>query len=282
MIRCPFHNWEYGPDGRCTRIPLGGTIPPFARQFCYPIQERHGLLFIFNGPEPLFPLPFFADERPEDFVPGKPFRFVGTTSWYMLAANGFDEEHFRAVHDRTLLGPPEVDCPTPFSRRMRYTARLTGSSKFDRLLRRFAGPVVRVSITSWGGPLILVTGFFRRARSYLLIATQPLDPDSTLVETIVFAPRGIPLLQPLGLWMRRWFTQGFIQDDIDRLGEIRYSPLTLVEGDRLMVEFFQWVAALPQSAPETDRSVYRRDVRGDDRAWNPGPGPARQTTAPER
>ena len=279
-IRCPFHNWEYGPDGQCGRIPGTSTVPAFARQFCYPVREQHGFVFVFNGPEPLFPLPFFFDERPEDFVPGKPFRFVGSTSWYMLAANGFDEEHFRAVHDRTLQGPPEVDCPTQFSRRMRYTARITGHSTFDRLLRGFVGPVVRVSITSWGGPLILVTGFFHRARSYLLIATQPIDVDSTLVETIVFAPRRLPLLQPLGLWMRRLFTRGFMQDDIGRLGGIRYSPHTLVEGDRLMIEFFVWAATLPQHACKAEPSVHERDRGRDDRAWNLEP--TGQELAPER
>src|SRR6266849_1795717 len=66
-LRCPFHNWEYGPDGRCTRIPTTDAIPEFARQTCYPVEERHGFIFFFNGREPLFPLPFFSDEQPEAF-----------------------------------------------------------------------------------------------------------------------------------------------------------------------------------------------------------------------
>src|SRR5438477_13012989 len=106
----------------------------------------------------------------------------------MAAANRFDRQPFRAGPRRTLVGPAQVDCPAPFARRMRYRAQVTGNSLFDRLLRCFAGPLVDVSITSWGGPFILVTGFFRRARSYILIATQPLDDEHTLIETIVLAP----------------------------------------------------------------------------------------------
>src|SRR5262249_13349123 len=53
-LRCPFHHWAYGPDGRCTHIPAMPAVPAFARQMAYPVQERHGLVFVFNGPEPLF------------------------------------------------------------------------------------------------------------------------------------------------------------------------------------------------------------------------------------
>jgi hypothetical protein len=217
----------------------------------YPAQLRHGLLFFFNGLRPLFPLPFFLGERPHDFRAGRPFRFVADCPWYLLAANGFDLEHFRCVHDRTLVGEGQVDCPAPFARRMRYTARVTGTSVFDVLIRQFLGDTVRVSITSWGGPFITVTGQFRRACSYILIATQPLDDERTLAEVIVFARRG--WLAPVGLWVRRLFTRAFMQDDIDLLGGVRYNPHTLIAADRPMIEFFQWLAALPQG-PVVQRS----------------------------
>jgi aminopyrrolnitrin oxygenase len=249
-IRCPYHHWQYGTDGRCASIPAQATVPSFARQTTYPITERHGYLFFFNAPKPLFPLPFFFDERPEEFVAGLPFRFVADCTWYMLAANGFDAEHFGTVHDRTLIGPPVVDCPSAFARRMRYQALVTGKSIFDRLIRPTAGRRVEVSITSWGGPLVLVTGFFERARSYILIASQPLDGGKTLVEVIVFARRTrfavTRLFQPLGLLIRRWLTQGFMLDDINRLGGIRYNPDSLVESDQLLRDYFFWAADLPK------------------------------------
>ncbi len=248
-IQCPFHHWEYAPDGNCRHIPAQDVIPAFARQHCYPAAERHGFVFFFNGPEPLFPLPFFFDCRPEDFVAGRPYRFVADCSWFLLAANGFDREHFAAVHDRTMTGPPRVDCPHPLARCMRYTARVTGGSVFDRLIRRFAGDPVEVTITSWGGPFILVTGFFHRARSYMIIATQPMPDGRTRVELIVFAPRAqkpwARLLRPVGLEVRRLLSRAFMRDDVDRLGGIRYNPHTLIEADRLLIDYFHWAAALP-------------------------------------
>src|SRR5215467_11935784 len=75
-IRCPFHHWEYGPDGRCTHIPITNNIPNSARQTSYPVVERHGFLFVFNRPEPLFELPFFAGVNVNDLTPARPFATV--------------------------------------------------------------------------------------------------------------------------------------------------------------------------------------------------------------
>jgi nitrite reductase/ring-hydroxylating ferredoxin subunit len=264
-IQCPFHHWEYGPDGRCRKIPTADPIPARARQAVFPTVERHGHVFFFNAPEPHFPLPFFFDEDADGFVAGRPFRFVADCAWYMLAANGFDAAHFAAVHSRSLIGPPRVDCPAPFARRMRFRARITGDSVFDRLLHWFVGDPVDVSITSWGGPLILVSGFFRKARSYIWIATQPLPAEQTLVEVIVLTRRrGWPAraVEPLALWLRRLFTQGFMQDDIDRLGGIRYNPAGLIETDQLLREYFSWAADLLPGWPDAPRLAAGSQVNG--------------------
>ena len=247
-IRCPFHHWEYNAQGRCTHIPAAEEIPAFARQVTYPALERHGLVFFFNGAEPTFELPFFFDERPGDFVRGKPFSFVANCTWYMLAAHGFDTQHFESVHARKLSGPPQIDRPHALALRNRYTADVVGASIFDRLLRPFAGRSVDISITTWGGTLILITGAFARARSYFLIATQPTDDERTLCEVVVFRrrPAGLlgRMLSPLDLWVRRLFTRGYMVEEIQQLGNPRYSPGTLIESDSDMIDYFHWAAAL--------------------------------------
>jgi len=153
------------------------------------------------------------------------------------------------VHDRRLTRPPEVDCPHRFARRIRFGAEVVGPSIFDRLLRRFVGRQVEISITCWGGPLILVTGYFQRAESYIMIAAQPIDANRTLTEVIVFGRKrqSAParLLEPIGLRVRRRFTKAFMRNDIDRLQGIRYNPAALVPSDQLMRDFFAWLTALP-------------------------------------
>jgi nitrite reductase/ring-hydroxylating ferredoxin subunit len=253
-IQCPFHGWRYATDGACTHIPGAKDIPAFARLRTYPVVERHGYVFFFNGAEPLFRLPFFFGEEPDDFVAGKPFRYVADCAWYMNAANGFDMQHFLNVHGRKLIGSPGIDFPAPFACRNRYQARVVGRSKHDWFLRTFVGRTVGVSITCWGGTYMLMTADFAQAYSCFLIATQPLDNGQTLNEGIVFAHRGgIPLLrgvaQPLNLSLRRYLTYGFVADEAVNLRGIRYNPAALIKGDAVVVDFLSWVAQLSADKP---------------------------------
>jgi len=252
-LQCPFHHWRYGSDGRCVAGPDPADACPMPRLRSYPVEERHGYVFFFNGAEPLFPLPFFFGAEPGDFVAGRPFRYVADCNWYMNAANGYDMQHFFCVHGRKLAAPCEVDGPAPFALRNRYRASVVGDSWSDRILRRLAGDTVEVSITSWGGPYMMMTADFPRAQSRFLIATQPLDDGRTLCEGIVFLRRSsgfLPRLwQPLSLWARRRLTYAFVADEVRSLRGIHYNPQGLGRKDQEMIRFFQWIAALPQGAP---------------------------------
>jgi nitrite reductase/ring-hydroxylating ferredoxin subunit len=254
-IQCPFHHWSYSSDGRCVSVPGSGCVPKSARLRSYPVVERHGYVFFFLGREPLFPLPFFLNCDSEDFIASQPFQFQVDSPWFMLVANGFDGQHFQAVHDRRLTATPKVDCPAPFARRMRFEAEVAGHTIFDQLLRRFVGKHVRVSITSWGGPHVLVEGVFERAHSRLLVASQPLDEHNTLSDVIAFARRGWQpvmrhIVDPINLRVRRRFTQAFLQYDIDKLRGVRYQPEGLTEQDREMINYFHWLTTLPRSEYE--------------------------------
>ncbi|HEY3914059.1 MAG TPA: Rieske 2Fe-2S domain-containing protein, partial [Verrucomicrobiae bacterium] len=258
-IQCPFHNWKYGPDGVCNHIPGANSIPAFARQASYPVEERHGYVFFFNGAKPLFPLPFFFDADPSDFSAGKVFSYISDCNWFTNAAHGFDTQHFDAVHDRKLTAPPQVDCPHPFARRNRYRAEVLGRTKLDKLLKISAGRNVEITITNWGGTFVVLTGDFDHAQSRFIIVTRPLDDDKTLCEGIVFAPRLKNAFfrasaQPLVLAIRRFFTYGYLKDEADRLLGTSYNPATVIPQDRDMIDFFNWVIALPQKSKDLNSS----------------------------
>jgi 3-ketosteroid 9alpha-monooxygenase subunit A len=51
-IRCPFHGWRYGPDGKCNEIPYyDGPIPKAACVQTWPVIERTGVIFVWHDPE---------------------------------------------------------------------------------------------------------------------------------------------------------------------------------------------------------------------------------------
>ncbi len=257
-IQCPFHGWRYGTDGICKHTPVvafgtarpAANVPPYARLQTYPVVERHGYLFFFNGREPLFPLPFFWGEDPDRFVAGKIFTYTADCNWYMSSSHAFDMQHFASVHDRELIEPPVIDCPAPFARRNSYHAKVVGRHLLDRLLNRYAGKTVRITLSVCGGTFALVTANFGGAHSRFLVSQQPLENGQTLCEGICFAPRsGFAPLDRFNLFVRRVFTHGYLKAEARDIRGTQYRPQRFTVHDREMIEFFQWAAALPQSAP---------------------------------
>jgi phenylpropionate dioxygenase-like ring-hydroxylating dioxygenase large terminal subunit len=63
---CPYHGWEYGPEGTATRIPQlgdGVPIPPGARLATVRTAVRHGWVWACLAPEGAEVLP--VPEVPE-------------------------------------------------------------------------------------------------------------------------------------------------------------------------------------------------------------------------
>lgn len=254
-IQCPFHGWRYGADGACTEIPCAAVLGPreatrpSARLQSYPVVERHGCIFFFNGREALFPLPFFWGEQPDDYVAGSTWTYIADCNWYMNASHAFDVQHFASVHDRELIAPPVIDCPAPFARRNSYSARVIGRHLLDRLLYRFAGRTVNITISVCGGTIVLVTGDFGGAKSTFMVACQPTPDGQTLCEGICFArPSRVPFLDAINLAVRRVFTHGYLAAEAREVRGTRYRPENLGPNDLEVIEYFQWVASLPQSA----------------------------------
>ena len=55
-IRCPYHAWRYGPDGKCDDIPYhDGPIPEAACIKSWPVEEKYGCIFVWHDPERVHP-----------------------------------------------------------------------------------------------------------------------------------------------------------------------------------------------------------------------------------
>jgi nitrite reductase/ring-hydroxylating ferredoxin subunit len=249
-IACAFHGWRYGPDGACTQIAAATEVPAFARQRSYPVAVRHGFVYFFNGPEPLFALPFFPDTDPADFIASAPFDAELRCPWWMVGANVFDIQHFRSAHDRKLAGPVEVCCPDPYVRRISAEFTVLGDTLRDRLVRWLAGDRVRMTFTDWCGNIIFATPTFRRTTSYGMLITHPMGRDRVRVTGTVFVrrrrgPVGRLLLDPIHVRIRRYFIKAFLQSDaqLGRKG-LSYNPHALLECDAELIGYFDWLANL--------------------------------------
>ncbi|GAB2635501.1 Rieske 2Fe-2S domain-containing protein [Prescottella soli] len=50
-VACPFHDWRWGGNGKCTAIPYARRVPLLARTRAWTTLEQDGLLFVWHDPE---------------------------------------------------------------------------------------------------------------------------------------------------------------------------------------------------------------------------------------
>ncbi len=50
-IACPFHDWRWGPDGKCAKIPYSRRVPPTARTRSWLTLEQNQQLFVWHDPQ---------------------------------------------------------------------------------------------------------------------------------------------------------------------------------------------------------------------------------------
>ncbi len=103
-IQCPFHGWQFGEDGNCTKIPYCDHIPKKAKLGGYVTQEVGDVIFIYFGNEgtaiePEFTLP--ACEEFHDDKWSKPLHLGYNLQSHVqeMAENTVDTGHFPLIHD---------------------------------------------------------------------------------------------------------------------------------------------------------------------------------------
>jgi phenylpropionate dioxygenase-like ring-hydroxylating dioxygenase large terminal subunit len=97
-VQCPFHHWEFDTEGWCAKTGIGDPPPPNACLFKFPVCEKFGIIWAFNGEEPLFQLPDFP--IPEDQLEIRNYKFETpvTCDGWVFSANTPDMQHLKVVH----------------------------------------------------------------------------------------------------------------------------------------------------------------------------------------
>lgn len=108
-IQCGYHGAAFGVDGRCTSIPGQSLIPRGAQVRSYPIQERHGFIWIWTGDperagdESSIPETFSVGAHP-DYRGGHGLFESLKTNYRLLNDNLFDITHAEYVHPESFGG----------------------------------------------------------------------------------------------------------------------------------------------------------------------------------
>ncbi len=114
-----------------------------------------------------------------------------------------------------------------------------------------------MSVTNWCGNLILVTARLRRTTSYGMVCARPLGPRRTLLRVIVWVPRskgfvGRALIDPVDARIRRSFIRAFMKSDADRGAGIQYNPAGLIDADKELAHYFEWLKRASSGLTDLD------------------------------
>jgi phenylpropionate dioxygenase-like ring-hydroxylating dioxygenase large terminal subunit len=100
-VRCPFHAWEFGGDGHCTKVPYAKRIPPKAQIRSWPVDEKNGLIMVYydkEGRPPCFEIPVVPEYESDEWSDYFRRDWIIRSRNQELAENVVDPAHFRFVH----------------------------------------------------------------------------------------------------------------------------------------------------------------------------------------
>jgi nitrite reductase/ring-hydroxylating ferredoxin subunit len=232
-IVCPLHGLAFGPDGAC-RDPRVAS----ARRYAVSVGSRALFVYPAASTTAEVPAPTRKDLR---FAPAATRRVP--VPWRTLMANAFDLHHLRTVHGRVLLGDPVVDAPGPDRFRLRYRSRVAGTTRADRVLRRLSGEHVDVSLTCWGGPVLVIESTLKHTGSGAVVGLVPDGPEATTLHLLVGVPPGPGVA--LRARIARWLYLSFLERDLPALLGSAFTVRGDLPEDAVLRSFSAFLDARP-------------------------------------
>ena len=176
-IRCPYHGWRFGADGRCDDIPYSDARPKAAKLRTFPTIERAGILWVWYDPEgldPEFPLPEFGGYWDTPGWVRWKIDHMGDLASHPIEVvdNMADLAHFAPIHG-------SIDA-TYFANEFKDHVAYQYFSSGHRTL--VSTPGAQLTTETWyTGPAILQSEMKGDFDSFIMIAHTPVEEGCTRV-----------------------------------------------------------------------------------------------------
>jgi phenylpropionate dioxygenase-like ring-hydroxylating dioxygenase large terminal subunit len=240
-VRCAFHHWQYDCTGRCVRTAVGDPAPPTARLFRFPTAERFGVIFAFNGEQPLFELPGFQYSDDELLWHAECFSPDFPVDPWVICCNTPDVQHIRVLHHISF----DNDDP---GENAEWTAH---SMLYDFTGTHAAGERIEFRVGIYGTTLYYQSGNMRgrwfgvmspmglprpqRTRGFLIVAVRKDEPDAAqLLEAMLDLERRV------------------LSEDVPVLETIHFRPGALSASDKTLARFLNYLTRYPRAHPAAD------------------------------
>lgn len=170
-IRCPYHGWRFGADGKCNQIPYyNGPIPKAAAVKSWPVVESMGIVFVWHDPEggePEWEAPFFKEWNDPSWVRWKIDHFGVLNSHPIeIVDNMADVAHMGPIHG-------SVGCEY-FDNEFRGPQVIQRFGAGHRTLVGAEGQLLELD-TRYTGPAILTSKMLGDYPTIMIIAHTPID-----------------------------------------------------------------------------------------------------------
>ena len=172
-IRCAFHHRIISSKGTCAGLKKTARV--------YPVQEKWGFIWIFNGPKPLFSLPEVSPKltikTPSAHIRCHP---------HLVIVNGLDAHHFDALHNFKSMTKSKLEVNPPF----KVSLHLQGKprSKLFQFLSGTFKKNIKSIFTTIGGNMAWVE-VYSPVRFQMLFTGKPSSKKGCITNTFFFVSR---------------------------------------------------------------------------------------------
>jgi nitrite reductase/ring-hydroxylating ferredoxin subunit len=239
-LRCAFHHWRYGTDGRCVATAIGDTPPRHAALYVFPSVEKYGLVWAFNGEAPLYALPDFP--HPPEALLMKTIELpelMPVDPW-VQCANTPDMQHIKTLHRVTFDdGDPDDGIEWgAYDLQYDFRGRYDTGVRAEWRIGVFGTSLYYQSAAiegRWFGFLVPMglprPGF---SRNFMTIAVRKTDDpagDRAFLESCLLLEMAI------------------VGEDTHVMSTMRFRPGTLTRSDRTLARYFRFLRAYPRAHP---------------------------------
>jgi phenylpropionate dioxygenase-like ring-hydroxylating dioxygenase large terminal subunit len=242
-IVCPFHHWRYNINTGAGRINgFNQTLPVGTGLFSFPTAERWGMVWAFNGPQPLYDVPGFdgvENDNDLDFQVMQMPSPLNQEVWVPFS-NSNDFTHLRFLHRVTQFKGPDNHYVNDTGSGHDISFRMPSGRVYDHRVRTHGTNCIAMAVTVDGSDEAFMN----------LFTATPTDEGMQTTVMITAVPKilGQEKIADLSRESREYgMTLGM--EDGPVIGNSWFGPDTLMEVDHELKLYFDFIRKYPLHDP---------------------------------